>query len=91
MDRLAKYTIWKPPSFSCASITYKKSVKDEDDRQTSLFTETPFKTNKSFQNIFFDNKLEFINFIDKFNNKTIDVNEFSEDEKNERIVLEWII
>lgn len=52
---------------------YKKSIKDEDDKQTCLFSETPFNTNKSFHNVFFDNKPDFIEFIDKFNEKTMDI------------------
>ena len=45
---------------------YKKSVKDDDDKQTVMFSETPFKTNKSFENIFFEGKKEHIEFISQF-------------------------
>ena len=45
---------------------YNKSVKDDNDRQTVLFHETPFKTSKSFDNIFFEGKKEFIDFISRF-------------------------
>lgn len=48
---------------------YKKSVKDDEDKQTTLFYETPFKTNKSFDNIFFEGKKDFFDFISRFSDK----------------------
>lgn len=45
---------------------YKKSIKDDDDQQTNIFSETPFKTNKSFDNLFFRQKQEYLNFIEPF-------------------------
>jgi len=45
---------------------YKRSIKDEDDKQKIIFNETPFKTNKSFDNIFFEEKNNYINFINQF-------------------------
>uniref|UniRef100_A0A6C0HZR0 AAA+ ATPase domain-containing protein n=1 Tax=viral metagenome TaxID=1070528 RepID=A0A6C0HZR0_9ZZZZ len=52
---------------------YKKSVKDDDDQQVTMFTETPFKTNKSFDNIFFEGKNEFIEFISPFTEKNDEI------------------
>ena len=46
---------------------YKKTVKDEvEDSQMTIFGETPFKTNKSFDNIFFEAKPDFIEYISRF-------------------------
>jgi SpoVK/Ycf46/Vps4 family AAA+-type ATPase len=45
---------------------YKKSVKDDEERQMTVFSETPFKTNKSFDNIFFEGKRDFIEYISRF-------------------------
>jgi SpoVK/Ycf46/Vps4 family AAA+-type ATPase len=45
---------------------YKKSMKDDDETRSIVFSETPFKTNKSFDNIFFEDKYKFINFIEPF-------------------------
>jgi hypothetical protein len=45
---------------------YIRSIKDDDDKQTIIFRETPFKTNKCFENIFFEKKSEFIDFIRQF-------------------------
>jgi SpoVK/Ycf46/Vps4 family AAA+-type ATPase len=45
---------------------YQKLIKDDDDRTISVFNETPFKTNKSFDNIFFEGKSEFIEYISQF-------------------------
>jgi len=53
---------------------YKKSVKDdEDDRQITIFSETPFKTNKSFDNIFFEGKKQHIDFISQFKEKNDEI------------------
>ena len=53
---------------------YKKSVKDDDDdRQVTIFSETPFKTNKSFENIFFEGKKEHIDFISPFKDKNEEI------------------
>jgi ATP-dependent 26S proteasome regulatory subunit len=49
---------------------YQKVIKDDDDRILTLFNETPFKTNKSFDNIFFEGKSEFIEYISQFSIKT---------------------
>ena len=51
---------------------YKKTVKDEDEGQMTIFTETPFQTNKSFDNIFFEGKSEFIEYISQFCKNTTD-------------------
>lgn len=56
---------------------YKKSVKDDEDTQFTIFSETPFKTNKSFDNIFFEGKKEHIDFISQFK------------EKNEKIIKQY--
>ena len=56
---------------------YKKSVKDDDDRQTILFSETPFKTNKCFDNIFFEGKNNYIEYISLFK------------EYNEKVIMQY--
>jgi SpoVK/Ycf46/Vps4 family AAA+-type ATPase len=46
---------------------YKKSMNDdENDKHTFIFSETPFTTNKSFDNIFFEEKKKYIEFIQPF-------------------------
>jgi len=46
---------------------YKKSMReDENDNQMMVFSETPFKTYKSFDNIFFDEKEKYTDFIEPF-------------------------
>lgn len=45
---------------------YKKSYNDDDDYTSISFSETPFNTNKSFDNIFFEGKSEFIEFLEPF-------------------------
>jgi len=45
---------------------YKKSQKDDNDKQIYIFNETPFNTNKSFENIFFEEKQNYIDFIGPF-------------------------
>ena len=51
---------------------YQKLIKDDDDRILTLFNEAPFKTNKSFDNIFFEGKPEFIEYISQFSLKNND-------------------
>lgn len=53
---------------------YQKIMKDDDERILTVFKEIPFKTNKSFNNIFFEGKTEFIEYISQFSLKT-DANE----------------
>jgi hypothetical protein len=49
-----------------------KSEKDEDDKSRLSYRTTDFISNKHLdKNIFFENKPAFINYIDKFSNKTI--------------------
>lgn len=43
------------------------TIKDDDDSITMKFKDSPFYSNKNFQNIFFERKSEFIEFISKFN------------------------
>ena len=43
------------------------AVKDDDDKIAVKIKESPFHTNKTFQNIFFERKEELIHFISKFN------------------------
>lgn len=46
---------------------YKKSMGENDgDNQMMVFSETPFKTNKSFNNIFFEEKEKYLDFIEPF-------------------------
>ena len=45
---------------------YKKSYNDDEDYTSISFSETPFNTNKSFDNIFFEQKTEFIEFLEPF-------------------------
>lgn len=46
---------------------YKKSMREDDgDNQMMVFSETPFKTYKSFDNIFFDEKEKYTEFIEPF-------------------------
>jgi len=53
---------------------YKKSVKDDDDdEQTAIYSETPFKTNKSFDNLFFRQKQDYLKFIMPFIDTTEDI------------------
>jgi len=49
---------------------YKKSYKDDEDYTSISFGETPFNTNKSFDNIFFEEKHDFIEFIEPFTKST---------------------
>ena len=48
---------------------YQKQMRDEEDQILTLFKEIPFKTNKKFDNIFFDGKKEFIEYISQFSLK----------------------
>lgn len=45
---------------------YKKSYKDDEDITTGHFHDSPFITNKCFDNIFFKEKEEFIEFLQPF-------------------------
>lgn len=45
---------------------YKKTYNDDDDRTSIVFNESPFYTNKSFDNIFFENKCELIEYLKPF-------------------------
>lgn len=45
---------------------FQKTVMDEWNKLTIEFNEAPFYTNKSFDNIFFDNKQEFISYLEPF-------------------------
>jgi len=48
---------------------FMKTEKDEDDKMRLSYRETDFHSNKHLdKNIFFENKQEFINYIDKFKN-----------------------
>jgi hypothetical protein len=50
---------------------YIKSEKDEDGRSSMVYRSCPFKSNKHLEkNIFFENRAEFIKYIDRFS-KTI--------------------
>lgn len=58
---------------------YKKSMKDDDcDNQTLVFSDTPFTTNKTFDNIFFEEKARYMEFIEPFL-------QTSESESNEKL------
>jgi hypothetical protein len=45
---------------------FERSKKDEDERITLIFKESPFKSNKKFDNIFFDKKEEVLRDIREF-------------------------
>jgi hypothetical protein len=49
------------------NFEYISTIKDDDDKVALKIKESPFHTNKTFQNIFFERKTEFIQFISKFN------------------------
>jgi len=59
---------------------YKKTIKDDDDKYSIIFNETPFKSNKSFDNIFFEGKEEFLEDLSKFSKKN---------ERRESIIEEY--
>lgn len=48
---------------------YQKQMRDEEEQVLTLFKEIPFKTNKNFDNIFFEGKEEFIEYISQFSLK----------------------
>jgi hypothetical protein len=48
---------------------YQKQMRDEEDEILTLFKEMPFKTNKNFENLFFDGISEFIEYISQFSLK----------------------
>jgi ATP-dependent Zn protease len=45
---------------------YKKCIIDDDDKHNAVFSETVFQTNKTFDNIFFEDKENYIDFISPF-------------------------
>jgi SpoVK/Ycf46/Vps4 family AAA+-type ATPase len=46
---------------------YKKSMNDDDcDKHTLVFSDTPFTTNKTFDNIFFEEKAKYMEFVEPF-------------------------
>ena len=45
---------------------YKKTYNDDDDKTSIVFNESPFYTNKSFDNIFFENKCQLIEYLKPF-------------------------
>lgn len=58
---------------------YKKSYNDDEDKTSVSFSETPFNTNKSFNNIFFEEKTEFIEFLEPFiksKSKNVDMTKY---------------
>ena len=48
---------------------YKKTINDDDDKVSILFNEIHFKSNKSFDNIFFEGKSKFLEDISRFSKK----------------------
>jgi SpoVK/Ycf46/Vps4 family AAA+-type ATPase len=60
---------------------YNKSYNDDEDCTSISFSETPFHTNKSFDNIFFEDKFEFIKFLKPFiksTRKTLDMTKYEQ-------------
>ena len=60
---------------------YKKSYNDDEDCTSISFSETPFHTNKSFENIFFEAKTEFVEFLKPFiksTRKTLDMTKYEQ-------------
>lgn len=49
------------------NFEYMSTIKDDDDKVVLKIKESPFHTNKTFENLFFERKSEFIQFISKFN------------------------
>jgi len=49
------------------NFEYISTVKDDDDKSILKIKESPFHTNRTFQNLFFERKPEFVEFISKFN------------------------
>lgn len=45
---------------------FKKTYNDDDDKTSVVFDESPFYTNKNFDNIFFENKYEFMEYLKPF-------------------------
>uniref|UniRef100_A0A6C0JIF9 AAA+ ATPase domain-containing protein n=1 Tax=viral metagenome TaxID=1070528 RepID=A0A6C0JIF9_9ZZZZ len=57
------------------TFEFMKSEKDEDDKTRLSFREYPFKSNKHLdKNIFFENKQDFIQYIDKFRHRELEKN-----------------
>jgi len=57
------------------TFEFMKSEKDEDDKIRLSFREYPFKSNKHLdKNIFFENKQDFIQYIDKFRHRELEKN-----------------
>ena len=58
---------------------HKKSYHDDEDCTSISFSDTPFNTNKSFNNIFFEQKTEFIEFLEPFKKskcKSVDMTKY---------------
>jgi len=49
------------------NFEYMSTIKDDDDKVALKIKESPFHTNKTFENLFFERKAEFIRIISKFN------------------------
>ena len=49
------------------NFEYISTIKDDNDKSILKIKESPFHTNRTFQNLFFERKSEFIEFISKFN------------------------
>jgi len=49
------------------NFEYMSTIKDDDDKVILKIKESPFHTNKTFDNLFFEKKNDFIRFISKFN------------------------
>ena len=68
------------------NFEYISTIKDDNDKSILKIKESPFHTNRTFQNLFFERKSEFIEFISKFNSlkhtKKSDI-EYRESVKNE--------
>lgn len=57
---------------------FQKTVMDEWNKLTIEFNEAPFHTNKSFDNIFFENKKEVISYLEPFLDSKHDKHEINE-------------
>jgi len=69
------------------NFEYISSIKDDDDKIILKIKDSPFHTNKTFQNIFFERKSEFIEFIKKFN--SLKYREPKDIEYRESVKLEY--
>lgn len=66
VERLEKEYVNDTSKYGQIVFEYKKSYNDDEECTSISFTETPFNTNKSFDNIFFEDKSEFIEFLEPF-------------------------